>query len=284
MSDLVPFAPSFSIASGQIRVTSLEVADRFGKIHKDVLKAIRNLECSSYFHERNFAPMFNTVEIGNGALRQDPMYEMTRDGFTFLAMGFTGKEAAQWKEAYIAAFNAMEDKLRGKMSIPVIPKMRGMVIGRSIKIKDIELGAALGLANPYDIRDLIRANRIELSRIAPVKEIWDGDVEWHGFFLDPRQARITAMLTMSPLAEQVQRQVNRIFRLPEDTGDETGEVMTTLSRAFVKRVREMSTQEAWNLEKSCKLGRNALNYLRAGDWPRLHASVFAAPELFIQGE
>jgi hypothetical protein len=38
------------------------------------------------------------------------MYEMTRDGFTFLAMGFTGKEAARWKEAYIAAFNAMAEQ------------------------------------------------------------------------------------------------------------------------------------------------------------------------------
>ena len=51
-------------------------------------------------------------ELRNGVKRELPMYLMTRDGFTFLAMGFTGKVAAQFKEAYINAFNEMEAMLR----------------------------------------------------------------------------------------------------------------------------------------------------------------------------
>lgn len=88
--------------------TSLIVAERFDKQHKDVLKAIRNLECSEEFTGRNFAPSEYTDSTG----RKLPMVEITRDGFMFLAMGFTGKAAATWKERFIAAFNELERRHR----------------------------------------------------------------------------------------------------------------------------------------------------------------------------
>ncbi len=88
--------------------TSLIVAEKFGKLHKDVLKAIRNLECSVEFIERNFAPIEIDVKVGFGT-RKDTAYKMTRDGFMFLAMGFTGKEAGAWKERFIGAFNHYEE-------------------------------------------------------------------------------------------------------------------------------------------------------------------------------
>lgn len=89
-------------------VTSLDISNRFGKQHKDVLKAINNLDCSPEFSQRNFAPSNYTTDRGKAY----PLYEITRDGFTFLCMGFTGPQAALWKERYIAAFNAMEQTLR----------------------------------------------------------------------------------------------------------------------------------------------------------------------------
>lgn len=97
---------------GRVVVSSLDVARTFGKGHKDVLKAIRGLECSSNFQERNFALMSRTVEVANGAQKKVPYYMMTRDGFLYLAFGFTGKKAAALREAYIEAFNAMEAALR----------------------------------------------------------------------------------------------------------------------------------------------------------------------------
>jgi Rha family phage regulatory protein len=107
---------SFVFASNDdIKTTSLLVAEKFGKRHDDVLKKLRNLECSAEFHARNFAEMFQTIEIGNGATRQSAFYEMTKDGFMFLVMGFTGKAAAQIKEAYINAFNLMHAKLFPKV-------------------------------------------------------------------------------------------------------------------------------------------------------------------------
>lgn len=108
----------FSVG-GIPKTTSLIVAERFGKRHDRVLDKIRNLDCSPDFHAHNFVEMIVEVEIGKGAKRQSPAYEMTRDGFTFLAMGFTGKEAAKWKEAYIAAFNRMESALHAPATAPV---------------------------------------------------------------------------------------------------------------------------------------------------------------------
>jgi len=109
----------FKSSRGNPVTNSKVIAERFGKNHKDVLKAIRGLECSDDFHKRNFAPMFYISQIGNGGKRQDPYTIMTRDGFTFLAMGFTGKEAAKFKEQFIEAFNSMESKL--KTITPSIP-------------------------------------------------------------------------------------------------------------------------------------------------------------------
>lgn len=103
-------------------VSSKDVAEKFEKNHRDVLRGIKNLDCSATFHARNFAHMSETVAIGNGATRNDPMYLMTRDGFTFLAMGFTGKRAARFKEAYINEFNRMEAELRGR---PVLTARHG---------------------------------------------------------------------------------------------------------------------------------------------------------------
>ncbi|HAN2493731.1 TPA: Rha family transcriptional regulator, partial [Escherichia coli] len=83
------------------------------KRHDDVLKKIRTLECSASFTARNFSVSDYTDCTG----RKLPCYQITRDGFAFLAMGFTGKRAAQFKEAYINAFNQMEKQL----SKPAVP-------------------------------------------------------------------------------------------------------------------------------------------------------------------
>jgi Rha family phage regulatory protein len=99
------------VLGGEIKTTSLQVAEFFGKNHKDVLKAIKNLECSDGFIGRNFALIRNDVALREGVSREDVAYEITRDGFAFLGMGFTGKEAAAFKEAYINAFNTMETAL-----------------------------------------------------------------------------------------------------------------------------------------------------------------------------
>ncbi len=100
------------VKGDQVTTTSLDVANFFGKKHKDVLKAIQNLECSSEFRGRNFAPTFYEVPGPNNSFRKEPMYELTKDGLIFLAMGYQGERAARIKEAYIMAFNQMAEALQ----------------------------------------------------------------------------------------------------------------------------------------------------------------------------
>jgi Rha family phage regulatory protein len=98
--------------SGSTLVTSsIKLARYFHKRHSHVLRAIRNLECSPGFRERNFGLTMIDVAGPKGATRQEPAFTITKDGFAFLAMGFTGKEASRWKEAYIEAFNAMAESI-----------------------------------------------------------------------------------------------------------------------------------------------------------------------------
>lgn len=103
--------PEITIDNGQAVTTSLAVANFFSKRHDDVLKKIRTLDCSPEFCARNFAETSISVNQPNGGTRKLPCYQITRDGFAFLAMGFTGKRAARFKEAYINAFNQMEKQL-----------------------------------------------------------------------------------------------------------------------------------------------------------------------------
>lgn len=105
--------PEITIINGRAVTTSLAVANYFTKRHERVLDRIRNLECSAEFAEHNFVLSGYTDASG----RKLPCYQITRDGFAFLAMGFTGKRAAQFKEAYINAFNQMEKQL-SKPSVP----------------------------------------------------------------------------------------------------------------------------------------------------------------------
>ena len=108
--------PTLLLTDGQPMATSLQVAEHFGKRHNDVLRAVRNLGCSEDFSLRNFAQSTYL----NDRKQSQPMYYISRDGFAMLGMGFTGKEAIQWKEAYIAAFNAMEARLKSLYVEPLV--------------------------------------------------------------------------------------------------------------------------------------------------------------------
>ena len=94
------------------RVDSMFVAKFFEKRHDDVLKSIRNLDCSDEFRLRNFAE--TSYKDGQG--KKQPCYAMTRDGFTFLAMGYRGEKAAKFKELYIKRFNEMEKFIKTLVS------------------------------------------------------------------------------------------------------------------------------------------------------------------------
>lgn len=112
MNNQIEVIPEVTASNGRVITTSQAIADYFTKRHDDVLKKIRNLECSPEFRLRNFAETSYLRKNPNGGEGiPTTCYEITRDGFAFLGMGFTGAKAAKFKEAYINAFNKMEAAL-----------------------------------------------------------------------------------------------------------------------------------------------------------------------------
>ena len=105
-------------------VSSLDVAETFGKDHKNILRDIRQLECSDEFRRLNF----EQSEYLNEQNHKQPMCYMTRDGFTILVMGYTGEKAMRFKEAYIKQFNAIEKTLQGKL----IEREKGIAVRQSL--------------------------------------------------------------------------------------------------------------------------------------------------------
>lgn len=115
------------IKKGQPSTTSRLVARHFGKEHKDVLRTIKALECSDEFSQRNFAPAPYTHPQNGQRFTE---YYITRDGFVFLVMGFTGKSAARFKEDYINAFNKMGRRLSEPKSA------EDLMVSQAIALRD----------------------------------------------------------------------------------------------------------------------------------------------------
>lgn len=110
MTDII-----LSTQNGEPVASSRQIAESFGKEHKDVLRAIENIKAQNCA----LTSMFFEATYTAGTGKAYPMYLMNRDGFTLLAMGFTGRAALEWKLKYIQAFNEMEKKL----STPQMPKL-----------------------------------------------------------------------------------------------------------------------------------------------------------------
>ena len=110
MTDII-----LSTQNGEPVASSRQIAENFGKEHKDTLESIRQILAAENSATKS---MFYETTFENRG-KQYPMYLMNRDGFSLLVMGFTGKAALEWKLKYIQAFNEMEKKL----STPQMPKL-----------------------------------------------------------------------------------------------------------------------------------------------------------------
>ena len=92
---------------------SLMVAETFGKEHKHVVRDIRDLDCSKEFNQSNFG-LVDYVDAGGRTYQK---YIISQDGFSFLAMGYTGTTAASFKETYIGEFNRMRTTIENKVEV-----------------------------------------------------------------------------------------------------------------------------------------------------------------------
>lgn len=114
---------SFYECNGQKMVSSRDVAENFEKEHKDVIRSVENIKAQNCA----LTSMFFKTTYTAGTGKAYPMYLMNRDGFSLLAMGFTGSKAMEWKLKYIQAFNAMERKL-------TTPESDDMILSRAVLI------------------------------------------------------------------------------------------------------------------------------------------------------
>jgi len=111
--DLFPETLLVDVVDSHTFTTSLKVAEHFQKQHKNVLQSIEKLlsDCP----DKEFAELnFQLSSYQDSTRRTLPMYKITHDGFAILAMGFTGKQALQWKIDFLTDFRNMETALKAK--------------------------------------------------------------------------------------------------------------------------------------------------------------------------
>ena len=138
-------APEIAIVDGKPTITSRQIAEDFDKANRSVIRDIEESEVSETFRAENFHESEYSVEGQNRKYKQ---YILTRDGFSMIVMGYTGKKAMAFKEAYITAFNQMEAELssdRACISAKQLKALRTEVasITRYMKHSGASLAATL---------------------------------------------------------------------------------------------------------------------------------------------
>ena len=117
--------------NGQVLASSREVAEKFGKRHDSVLRDIDNLIKSD--STILWSEMFKETTYTNSRGKDYRCFDMNRDGFSLLSMGFTGKEALEWKLKYINAFNQMEEKLKSSTQLTEEEKYKLMLFSKDAR-------------------------------------------------------------------------------------------------------------------------------------------------------
>ena len=155
------------IKDNHVVVSSRQVAKNFGKEHKIVLRSIREIlavqNCATkFYYETSFEYRGQSF----------PEYLMNRDGFSLLVMGFTGKEALQWKIKYIDAFNAMEKKLNQQKQSTLAYDKYISLLDDKFMIGDIKSEPRIDITNPKFQEVLSEANRLLITLTVLIKD-WD---------------------------------------------------------------------------------------------------------------
>ncbi|MGV6840582.1 MAG: Rha family transcriptional regulator [Planktomarina sp.] len=153
-----------TLVSPQMKTTSLCIARHFGKRHDNLLDRIDKLKIPDDYRDLNFKETFRNVPGPNGATRKERYYELTRDGFVLVVMGFTSAKAMDWRIKFLDAFNAMEAHLaKPGPSDPALDRMCQIMDGLSPAALD---GLLRGLKRPTEadtrIDDLTTYLRVRL--------------------------------------------------------------------------------------------------------------------------
>lgn len=151
--------------NGELTTSSLGIAEKFRKQHKHVIDAIEELKKG--VAEISADPMFIESTYQHPQNKQwYKCYELTRDGFSLLVMGFTGKKALEWKIKYIEAFNLMEQKLRGYKPIQTAEDKARRLALQEMNARTRQANMFLKLANvdtvPQEYKNILVAKSAEV--------------------------------------------------------------------------------------------------------------------------
>ncbi len=129
MSELV------QIVNNQAVVSSRQIAENFGKEHGKVIRSIEDILGQANFGD---TPMFfGTTYVHEQNKQEYPEYLMNRDGFSLLVMGFTGKQALEWKIKYIKAFNEMESRVKQLSPLEILAAQAQALVDQDRQMKEI---------------------------------------------------------------------------------------------------------------------------------------------------
>lgn len=144
--------------NGNLVVSSREVAENFEKRHDNVVRDIEEL-IKNMGSPQNWGHLFigtNYQHEQNKQVYRE--YLLTRDGFTLLAMGFTGRKALEWKLKYIEAFNKMEEKLKQQVIPSDLSPQLQLLINMELKQRQLETAVTETQKEVQAIRDVIVVN------------------------------------------------------------------------------------------------------------------------------
>ncbi|MGZ0043440.1 Rha family transcriptional regulator [Paenibacillus ottowii] len=211
------------IENGNTVTDSLMVAEVFKKNHKDVMRDIRRLECSAEFRQRNFALSSYTSEQN----KELDKYIITEKGFSFLVMGYTGKEAAQFKEMYIEEFDRMKETLN-KPPVPILTERQAII--QSLKLT---------------------------AEVAEEVEVVKATTAEHGTKLVEIEQKLDKQITLNSGQQRtLQKAISRKVYAIEPDKDARGELFQQLHREIKDRWQVTSYKDVLRKELE-----NVLNYI-----------------------
>lgn len=156
-------------ADGQPVTDSLKVAARFKKAHASVLRSIRAIKADQPdFYLANFAEVIDHYPNGKGGIQRRTIVRMSKDGFVFLSMGFTGKEAADWKIGYINAFNSLAAALH---TPSITREVHDRVMAFERKDKITFAMASLGARHMIERKEALRDLREEKALLEDITQL-----------------------------------------------------------------------------------------------------------------
>lgn len=191
----------FKSSKGNPVTNSLIIGEIFEKEHNKVIRDIENLSCSDKFRAANFG-VSSYMSIQNKKL---PMCIMTKDGFSFLVMGYTGVKAGEFKESFIEAFNKME--LERKQPTFVIPQSLSEALmlasnqAKEIELKDKQLAIQAHIVD-FANRVIDTDNMVDIGQAAKLLKLSIGR---NKFFSELRTRGVFFKNRNEPKQEYIER-------------------------------------------------------------------------------